>query len=571
MEAYLRGQYDTGYGLRADGVVDENFAFFSTKTGQLLAFNLSRLARGPQWVYELKTANPARPSAPFSALEPFFSRDPLHKNSSTNHLCSRVLYIGGVESINSCSGKRIWKASVPFSESSDPVAGGGMVFVATFDHRTSLVVALDSATGRMMFNTTLTAIAGGGTGAPTSVVYSEKQGTVYLGTSSALTLTGSLSNPSHHDGFFFCVDAKNGSVRWQFMPAHGTSFLIPPVGADTFNAVYIPSVSNSNDVFMLHGLDTRTGKEIWRHKFLASILAKPLVDATSNILYVAVSDGTLAAVRLLDGVTRWVVGGHRTSSSSSPSIFDSGFLASPALGLTGSGKLNGKIYIGSNIGTIYSIDAASGSVVWSHHLGGAAGLTSRTIFSNRPITDYSWDSRLNRTVRATSAYMIIQASLDGHIYALSERAYPTAVPTPVPSMVENEPQAYPERRPVVSVEPDRPPTASPNPFTVVSIINMGSGGGDEGNYALLSLLALLLLSLCGYLAYSRRWFGSSCCAQENRTSRMGGKGASLTILELSSSVQSPLHGSMNRPPPSMSVVWTDEESKQEGEGLLADS
>lgn len=234
----------------------------------------------------------------------------------------------------------------------------------------------------------------------------------------------------------------------------------------------------------------------------------------------------------------------------------------------GSGKLNGKIYVGSNIGTVYSIDAASGSLVWSYHLGGAAGLTSRTIFSTRPVTDYAWDSRLNRTVRSTSAYMIIQASLDGHIYALSERTYPTAAPTPVPSMVKNEPDAG---RPV-AVEPDRPPTASPNFFAVVSITKMGSGG--EGYYALISLLALLLLSICGYLAYSRRWFGS-CCSQEKRNNRRkSGKGPTslTTMVELSSSVQNPLHGSMNRPPPSMSVVWTDEEDeerKQEGESLLA--
>ena len=521
-EAFLRGSWDAKFGLRQDGAIDESSVYYALPTGNVVALNLSCLSCGPTWTSKLRSSNAIRASVPFSALAPQASTeqgDPKHRMNS-NHRCSRSLYLGGAHSLDACSGKLNWFTPLAYSESSDPIVAGESIFLGA---SSSVLYSLDAASGRVKFNTSFA----GFTGATTTPAFSNR-GMVFVATSATLIRRGPTDlSPNSHDGFLFSVNSSSGQIIWRYLPRHETSFLTGPVVSDEHETVYVPSIANSNDVYFLHAVNMTSGKQRWSFQTRSRITAKPLVLVAENQLFVAAADGTLSCLHLSDGAVLW---------ESRAKQFDGSLLASPIFGLAPAGgrapsspvgarrQTNGRLYLATNAGSIYAVSQHSGNNVWRYVINPRkVGILSSPLYSLRPISS-----------AGIASQVIVVGSLDGHVYALSERSLPTYAPTPVPTLKPSSSQLSTGLDPSHPQYPGGSPTPQPNPSLILSL-----RANEEQK---LMYLLLLALAVAGFALYRR-----FLLARRGGSGGGGGGGGSLPLVQLGTGSLNPLHRAMNQP------------------------
>ena len=131
----------------------------------------------------------------------------------------------------------------------------------------------------------------------------------------------------------WCLDALTGAKIWSFGESEPQFFGGPPV-------LY------SDQVFFcglyVYSLDCLSGEEIWRTDTLYTASS---LTAWNDMLFVPTTYGKFYAINTETGATEWVTDGFGTFWDSSPSIVD------------------GEIYIGSWNGSLYRLDALTGSVI----------------------------------------------------------------------------------------------------------------------------------------------------------------------------------------------------------------
>ncbi|MCD4848100.1 MAG: PQQ-binding-like beta-propeller repeat protein [Candidatus Aegiribacteria sp.] len=131
----------------------------------------------------------------------------------------------------------------------------------------------------------------------------------------------------------WCLDAFTGDRIWAFTDNHPYGFSGPPVPYQ--GRVFVISLF----VYCLDGL---TGEEIWKTDTLCTASS---LTAWNDMLFVPTDYGKFYAINTETGETEWVTEGFGSFWDSSPTIVD------------------GEIYIGSWNGSLYRIDALTGSVI----------------------------------------------------------------------------------------------------------------------------------------------------------------------------------------------------------------
>jgi outer membrane protein assembly factor BamB len=199
--------------------------------------------------------------------------------------------------------------------------------------------------------------------------------------------TLNASSPAYHEGRLFMVnlepgeiqalDADNGRQLWQRdLPGRSESS---------------PAVEDGKVVFgcecgTLFALDEETGKTIWEHDVGSAIKGGPAIS--EGVVYVGDYGGTLTAVNLSDGSVKW------ESSSQGLSLGRTGsFYATPAVAYE-------RVYIGSKDGRMYSFEAETGDLAWSH-------TTESEVYASVAVAD--------TVLTPPTVYF---GGLDGHVYAL---------------------------------------------------------------------------------------------------------------------------------------------------------
>ena len=180
-------------------------------------------------------------------------------------------------------------------------------------------------------------------------------------TGGAVTSSPAVSNGivyvGSSDSNLYVIDASTGEVRWTYETD-------APVRSS-------PSVSNGivyfgSDDKKVYALDADTGKELWSYVAEGKVLSSPVTSGEH--VYVGSNDGYVHALDARTGTQRWkyltigIKRGERTVSSNGRvgmrMVVVRGISSSPAVS-------NDTVYIGSDDGRIYALDATTGELRWT--------------------------------------------------------------------------------------------------------------------------------------------------------------------------------------------------------------
>jgi eukaryotic-like serine/threonine-protein kinase len=156
------------------------------------------------------------------------------------------------------------------------------------------------------------------------------------------------------------VTRNSGDILWSFQ-TEGAVWGSPLIFK---KAIYVGS-----DDFQLYALNKNSGEAIWTFKTNGAIRSKPAVvqTASGDLLIFTSDDGYLYALEIANGKQMWRTHiGNETEwetrekigGETSPLGYDY-LQSSPVFD-------NGRIFIGSSDGNIYSLQADNGQVVWKY-------------------------------------------------------------------------------------------------------------------------------------------------------------------------------------------------------------
>jgi len=251
------------------------------------------------------------------------------------------LYIGARDNnlycLNIEDGSLNWSSNIGGWADSPPVVDDGKVYVATYltSLSDSYVKCLYAENGSLKWEYPIDV----GTDAPLAVY----GGKLYFG----LTTWAPGENPDA----FYCLNAENGSLIWRNID--GGSFT-GPAFAD--GKVY---VSQSRNIYCL---DAETGEINWNYSANGGVQSPAIANgrvyfgSSDNNTYcfdVDPSDGVDEGIDDPDGVSYDLIWMFETGDS---------VYSSPAVAY-------GNVYVGSNDGKLYCLDAENGSEIWNYDTG----------------------------------------------------------------------------------------------------------------------------------------------------------------------------------------------------------
>ncbi len=221
------------------------------------------------------------------------------------------------------------------------------------------------------------------------IIWSKKLGDIQIGYWNSIpTIYNNKLFVCGYDDKIYCLNASNGGIIWSSIPIYSQKFS-PKV---SYGKIYVGSYSNS-----FYCLNVSNGAIIW--SFTIDLL--PSSPAIFNEkVYIFDTHGKMFCLDAFSGEKIWTydTGGSSTHTSSSPVIYNNkvyiinlenfygGYLNCldayngtllwrnqiPAYGM---GHFSptvayGNMYIGSSIGSLYCLNADTGSYIWGKEFGG---------------------------------------------------------------------------------------------------------------------------------------------------------------------------------------------------------
>jgi outer membrane protein assembly factor BamB len=212
-------------------------------------------------------------------------------------------------------------------------------------------------------------------------------------------------------GLFFALNAKTGKVDWK-KDTNRCAASSPTIGKGVIYQSYMHPVECLQDQAGADGYvvawDAKTGRQLWRHN-TAPVESSPLLR--NGVLYVGTWNNDVIALDAKTGRQKWRFQADDQVNTSAAYWKGRIFIASDGGTLyalnAGSGKLiwsaqsnstfgsrefwyasptvaYGRIYIGNTDGTMYVFGAKSGKLLWARPLGsyiyGAAAVYRRKVF-----------------------------------------------------------------------------------------------------------------------------------------------------------------------------------------------
>lgn len=165
-----------------------------------------------------------------------------------------------------------------------------------------------------------------------------------------------------NDGALYCVKAATGKLVYRFDTGAEVSRKVVRAGEDLF-------FSNASD--FVFSIDRRTGKPRWQaHRTPAlgmeiSGHSGASYDPVSNLVFMAYSDGHIAAYDARDGSEKWtpvdLAAEAEQASGDAPRYLDAD--TTPVVDDHPQGRA---VYVSSYAGGLFALDATTGSRIWTN-------------------------------------------------------------------------------------------------------------------------------------------------------------------------------------------------------------
>ena len=182
------------------------------------------------------------------------------------------------------------------------------------------------------------------------------------------------------DRSMYAMDAVTGAIKWQYQTSN--TIESPPAVADG-------KVFFGNDGHDFYALDTATGQVVWQAYAYGNISSRPVVS--NGVVYFGADDGVVYALNDANGSLIW--------KYQAGSIFNA---SSPVLG-------NGMLYIGCRDGYLYALNISDGSLQWKSSVDNISLEMSRPTLVNGVVYIGGWYNT-NDFSQAGSLYAIDAAS-----------------------------------------------------------------------------------------------------------------------------------------------------------------
>ena len=254
-------------------------------------------------------------------------------------------------------------------------------------------------------------------------------------------------------------NTAGGAVAWR------RTIAAPAASGDgysglAYNLGIVVAVAPGRSKSTLVALDANTGAVIWRRKLPG--ISYSSLSIVNNVVYVGIDNDEVMAVQLASGSVNWTwatpVTGAGPGTVSSPTTdgkavyvtTDDGTVLRALDAHTGEQRwsqtidsgneetgngftpslMGGHLYVGTASGSVYSVDAATGAVIWQVGLGGGVArpvlATSQAIIT-MPSADYSDDQITARCPRLTDTFYGPTPCPDTAVPRRSPMAWSTSV------------------------------------------------------------------------------------------------------------------------------------------------
>gem|GEM_PF-1036618 len=262
---------------------------------------------------------------------------------------------GYVYALNAASGTKIWST---YKEGHLPHTGASK-FPIVYDNKIFLngyreMYALDAKSGAIIWETIVSPGTTNKVMAPPVVA----NGTLYIG----------------YERSFYALDSFTGDILWIYGAAD-----VAPSPLVVGDVVYAGS---SNKVFALDAQDIRGDREIWTYTVGSKNIDRESCVSSfvfgDGVLYFCAGDGNAYALEADSGQKIW----SYTYTSRLPRhyISSSSFLIDPSAPSAPILR-DGLIYMGSNTGEVYALNASDGTKLWNSTIG-AGRLSAPALYSD---------------------------------------------------------------------------------------------------------------------------------------------------------------------------------------------
>jgi len=188
-------------------------------------------------------------------------------------------------------------------------------------------------------------------------------------------------------GNIYAFDAYTGAKIWNY----STSLGVYSSPALSGSVLFIGVV---NDVF---AFNASTGLKIWNYSTEGLIISSP--NVVNGRVYIGSSDGNVYALNASTGAKIWNFAspGQSNEAATESGYGDGAFASSPAV-------VDNVVYIGSDDGNIYALDALTGAKIWN--------------FTTSIQPTYTWGNQVSSSP-AVSDGIVYVGSVGGNVYALN--------------------------------------------------------------------------------------------------------------------------------------------------------